>query len=745
MVRVSQATPAGEPDFLQACGDFLDEREQSTVFTHLCAFHGGSRVNLACPGSPAEGLGVQYVTADFFRALGLVPTLGRSFNAEEEQPGRDDVAILSQDFWARRFNRDPQIVGRTLRLDGKPTTVVGVVPMEDNILLFEGRVDVLRPLAFSPGQRQDREHERLTVVGRLKPRVRPKQAQAEMSAIARRIAPDHPPQARFNLLVSPLGESLVRSEDRRGFWLLFALAGFVLLVACVNLANLQLARLTARSRELGIRAAVGAGRLRLARQLLTETLVLSLLGGALGLPLALAANCWLGHQFVFDPYSLQGLDIPLDRAVVGFAFLITLASGVLVGTAPAWLIVRGDLNSVLKEDGRTLSAGLSRHRMQNTLVVAEMALALMLLVCVGEMAVPAWSEWARDPGWRPDGLTVGKITLTGPAYDSAQKQADFLRRLEERIGALPGVERVSLSSGLPFEPAYGWRPLAEGETEPRSLTAVYGVDLNYFRTLGMVLRQGRDFAAEEIEKGAPVVIISPAVAEQLWPGENPVGKRISWDGDAQKRRIEVIGVINPISGNEGFQAYRPRGGLGDVTVLIRTADTAEALAPALRNAVAGLDPDLPVLQIRTARRLLEQVSAASRACLWMVEGFGLLGLLLAAVGIYGVTAHAVSRRVGEFGIRMALGASRGSVLWLVLRQGLRLSLLGTVLGLPGGYALLRVIRALQEGSVPKGLIAEAWPVAVGTGAVLVAVALLACWLPARRATRIDPMAALRCE
>jgi predicted permease len=677
--------------------------------------------------------------------------VGRLFTAQECKAGRDDVVILSRDFWMRRFNGDPQVVGKTLRLDGRSVSVVGVVNLAHPLL--GGGVDLLLPQGFSAAWQRRRGDQWLMVVGRLKRGVPLAQAQAELAALGQRIAHDHPKEhPNFRLQADLLGHSLLSRHSGMIFWSLFALTGFVLLIACANLANLQLARLTSRARELGIRAALGAGRARLARQLLTESLVLSLLGGALGLLLALAGNQLLGRQFSSEEDgSPLGIVIPLDRGVIGFTFLVSLFSGVAVGTAPAWLMVRGDLNPALKEDRRTLSAGRSRHRLQNTLVVAEIALELPLLACTGLTAFVLVQKAFCNPGWRPDGLMTGEITLAGPAYDSPQKREHFLGQLDERVGALPGVERVSLSSGLPFEKD-GWCAVAsEGDAAPEAdkhvMVACHNVDAHYFQTLGMTLRQGRDFTAMEIAKDAQVAVISEALAKKLWPGGNPLGKRLPWNGSDRKHWPEIIGVVDDTTDGEPLQDYRPRGGFTTISLIVRAAGEPQALAKATRQAVAELDPDLPLARFEPARKLLAGVTANERTIIWLIAGFGALGMLLAAVGIYGVTAQVVSQRTAEFGIRMALGAPRVSVLWLVLRNGLRLGLIGTLLGIAGGWALVLVSKALLPDlfDLKNCTNAGIWLVIGGAGLVLVGAVLAACWLPARRATTIDPMTALRYE
>jgi putative ABC transport system permease protein len=751
VVRLSTLDRSGEPEESENAPDFLAAHDQSTVFAQLGAHNWGGKVNLACPGLPAEGLRALSTTEEFLPALGVHPLVGRVFTAQDTQPGHNDVVLLNRGFWLRHFNGDPQVIGKSLRLDGRDTTIIGVVNLAQP-LLFGGRVDLVQPLGFSDWQRKS-DGGWLVVVGRLKPGVPLAQAQAEMAALGQRLTHDNPklyPNLRFR--VGLLGQSLLNHQSGVIFWCLFALTGFVLLIACANLANLQLARLTSRARELGIRAALGAGRARLARQLLTESLVLSLLGGALGLALAWAGTQWLGHQFTMeDDGSPLGLAFPLDRTVLGFTFLVSVLSGVIVGTAPAWLMLRGDLNPALKEDRRTLSAGRSRHRLQSALIVGEITLEMPLAICAGFIALYLADKALSGPGWRPAGLMTGEITLAGPAYDSRQKRENLLRQLEERLGALPGVEGVSISSGLPFYHDSGCGVAPRGDAAPGADKNIWvrwhQVDARYFQTLGMTLRQGRAFTAEEVTKDSEVTIISQALAEKLWPGRNPLGKRLPWTASARKHWPGIIGVVNNVSDADSYQIYSPRGGWGTYSLTVRAQGEPQGLGAAVRQAVAELDPNLPVCRFESARKLLAGVTADERTLIWLIGAFGVLGMLLAAVGIYGVTSHVVAQRTGEFGIRIALGAPRRSVLWLVLRNGLRLGLLGALLGAAGGGALVLVLRAAVPdlGTVKEATTIGIWAVVGGSALVVVGAVLSACWLPARRATTIDPMTALRCE
>lgn len=750
LVRISEVDRTGERYNFQSSGDFVDERAQSTSFAGWGALHFGGNVNFSSPDSPAEALHSVYVTADFLPTLGIKPLAGRVFTAADEQAGSEGVVLLSQAFWQRRFNGDPQVVGRPLRLDGKGATVIGVVTVDDP-LMFDGGVDIVRLLTFAPWQRQNHDNSWLEVIARLKPGTSLPQAKAELATIGQRLAHDYPKEHDFlNLQAEPLGRALMDGDGPKVIWMLMGLTVFVLLIACANLTNLQLSRVALRARELGIRAALGASRIRLARQLLTESVVVSLLGGALGAGLALGCNRLLSHRFLSeDDGTPLGIQIPLDGGGIAFALLVALLCALLVGIAPVWIMVRRDLNPLLKEDGRTLSAGLSRHRLQNAFIVAEVALALPLLLCLGLMTTEFINRALKAAGWRAEGLMVGDLTLAGGAYDSPQKQAAFLQRLAERAGALPGVQSVSIASCLPIRERNNcWRIEPEGAAVSKTKPLIWwhSVDGSYFQTVGITLRQGREFTLEELAHGGEVVIIHHGLAEKLWPGQNPIGKRISMVG--QKEQLEVIGVINDLLDDGRFQGYRPQAGqwMSNPTLLVRAEGSPQALAPLLRRIVAELDPDLPLYQFQPVQELLRKLRTNETIIVSLIAGFGILGLLLATVGIYGVTSQVVSQRTGEFGIRMALGAPRRHVLWLVLRGGLKLGLCGTALGLAGSLTLLQGFRIFGSLFGNEDLkLTTICLIAAGTGLVLLAVTLAACWLPARRATRIDPMTALRCE
>jgi putative ABC transport system permease protein len=748
----------------QTAADYLDEREQKTSFAHLAAFQDWlSGGNLSSSSGPAEGVNVLWTSGNIFDTLEVPPILGRALTDENNQPGHDQVVVLSHHLWMSRFNGDTNIIGRTVRLDGNTLTILGVMPANFECPpLFGGRVDLVRPLAMTPQWRQNRWNTSFRIIGRLKPGATINQARTEMRTIGQRLTKEypqaHPGGDDFRLQTQMLGQSLLDPGGREIFWLLFGLTGLVLLIACANLANLQLARMAGRSCELGIRVALGAGRARMVRQLLTENLVVSLLGGALGLILAFACDRLLSHQIGLGNLGAFH-DIPVNRVVIGFTVLVSILTTILVGTTPAWLMARADANPALKENARGFFGGRARHRLQNAFVIVQIALALSLLAATGQVAVALIQQVVRDPGWHPDGAFTARINLAGPAYDSTQKRKNFFRQLDERVAALPGVECFTWCSVLPFQNDYGSPVKVEEQPNliPEKGPMVYWhfVGPDYFKTLGMSLRQGRDFTSAEIENDSPVVIINQALANKLWPGKNPVGQHTGFAA-GQMRWLTIIGVVNDVVGANADEcyAYVPPGWFECRFLVFRSPSPLKTTAPALRRIVAGIDPDLPVLQLESASQLF---ASADQADMRLIEGliiaFGILGLFLAVVGVYGVTAYSISQRTGEFGIRMALGAQRGDILWLILRRGLLLSLSGAVLGIAGAIGILRVLAALIPNESPTGppaaifagISESGWLIIIGVSAVLIAVGMLACWLPARRATRTDPMTALRCE
>ncbi len=753
LVKVSVA---GNYD--QSAADFLDEREQNTVFAHVAVFQGWlSGGNLSSSSGPAEGVNILWASGNIFDTLEVPPILGRALTDENNQPGNDQVIVLSHHLWIRRFNGDTNIIGRTVRLDGSTVTILGVMPANFECPpLFGGRVDLVGPLTMTPQWRQNRWNTIFKVIGRFKPGVTINQARAEMRTIGQRLTKEYPQyhSDEFWLQTQKLGQSLVETSGREILWLLFGLTGLVLLIACANLANLQLARMAGRSRELGIRVALGAGRARMVRQLLTENLVMSLLGGASGLMLAFVCDRLLIRQFGFGDFH----DIPVNRVVIGFTVLVSILTTILVGATPAWLMARADVNPSLKENSRGFFGGRARHRLQNAFVIVQIVLALSLLTATGQVAVAMFQQVLRDPGWRPDGAFTAQINLAGPAYDSTQKRKNFFRQLEEGAAALPGVNCVTWCSVLPFQSAYGSHVRVEEQPNliPEKGPLVYWhfIGPDYFKTLGMTFRLGRDFTSAEIEKNSPLVIINQAMANKLFPGKNPVGQHVGF-ANIKMEWQTIIGVVNDVPGANADEcyAYVPPGWFECSTLVFRAQSPLKTTAPALRQIVAGIDPDLPVLQLESASRVFASAQAALRLIEGLIVAFGILGLLLAVIGVYGVTAYTVSQRTGEFGIRMALGAQRGDILWLILRRGLRLSLAGAALGMAGAIGILRVLSALIPNESPTapplamfaGIPETGWLITIGASAVLMAVGMLACYFPARRATRIDPMTALRCE
>lgn len=748
LVRVFRTSPHSQR-WPHSVANFVDQHDQNNVFERMAAYTYISR-NLVEQGQMAERLSGLAGTADFFPLLGVAPAQGRTFAPEEFEPGADNVIVLSDRFWTRRFGGDPSVVGRTVQLDGKTVNIIGIMPPGFDHPILWGPTDFWQPMAFSAEEKKSRDTNYLSSFARLKPGVSIEQAQQSMVTLAAGIAKVHSVNSPDSIRLEPLQRSMSDEIGRKVMWFTFGLAGFVLLIACANLANLQLVRTASRSRELAVRAALGAGRLRLMRQSLTESLVVAFIGGVLGLIVAQAGVMFISRYLFFD---LPGANISLDLKVFGFALLCSFLTGILFGTVPALFASRADINHALRESSRGSTASRSQNRLRHILIIGEVAFAMVLLSAAGLFLRGLQKFMNTDAGWRPDGLVTAQMTLRGDKYSKDPQVVTFLSELETRLKSLPEVQQVALGSS---HPVFGFGSsssfVVEGQPEPSAdqypEMFYEPVSNDYFQTLGVQLLRGRVFNNADLADRPKVVIVNDDMARHYWPNENPIGKRIANPGP-KKDWYEVVGVVNdmafPAELGEPYTRYQAFTPLAQsaptyLTLALRTASTPEALGNSLRKTVAGIDPSLPVYEVRTAPSAIEQGIGNISLLGKLLGAFGALGLILAAIGIYGVISYTVVQRTSEFGIRMTLGAQRRDVLLLLLRKGTLLILLGMLFGVAGSYAVGRLLMSLIP-SLPSRD-----PVAVVIlGAVLVGVALLACYIPARGATKVDPLVALRNE
>ena len=749
LVRIYRTSPHSQ-SWPHSQGNVFDYREKNDVFESMAALT-WINPNLAEEGQPAERLRGIAATSDFFPALGVQPLLGRLPLPEEAETGAGRVMVLSNSFWLRRFGGDPNVLGSTLRLSGETTTIIGVMPPAFEHPLLWGNLDFWAPLTFPPNQQRARGNNWLQAFGRLKPGVSMARAQEAMTILAGNFANENLMVPGESLRLEPLQRSLSDDVRRKVMWFTFGLAGFVLLIACGNLANLQLVRSSARAREYAIRAALGAKRARLLRQSMTESLAISLIGGAFSLLLAIWSIKFISNRLFSE---LPGARVTLDLSVFGFALLASVLTGLIFGTVPAWLSSRVDVNQALRENSRGSTSGRGHNRLRNILIVGEVAFALVLLAGAG-LFLRGLSRFANlDPGWRVDGLVMAQIRPQGSSYANDNQRRTFLEQVESRVGALPGAQQVALSRSQPVWSFNSSGPvIIEGQPVPEAgnLPEVFmeAVSTGYFETLGVRLLEGRTFNDTDSPDHPDVTVINESMARRFWPNESAIGKRIGQQGQDPEWR-EVVGVVNdvgfPASLGDPYtrlQSFRPlaqSGGGGSWVITVRSSTPPEAFANDLRGVIAGLDRELPVYDIRTARSLVDRGLGSISLLGTLLGAFAVLGLTLAAIGIYGVTSYSVSQRTGEIGIRMALGAQRTDVLRLVLGHGTRLMAVGIVIGVGGAYAVSRLLISL----IP--ILPTNDPVTIAvTGVVLVVVALLACYLPARRASKVDPMVALRSE
>ncbi|HEX8633081.1 MAG TPA: ABC transporter permease [Pyrinomonadaceae bacterium] len=745
-------TKGGFPRDTPAAGNYTDWRDQNQVFEGMAAIASLS-FNLTGMGEP-ERIEGKRVSAGLFPLLGVEPQLGRTFLPEEDQPGANRVVVLSHGLWQRRFGSEASIIGKPLNLNGESYTVVGVMPSHFH---FPAREDELWvPIAFTQQEAANRGRHFLQVIARTKPGVSLPQAQAEMNIIGARLQQQYPnTNTNVGVAVVPLHEHMV-GDIKAALLVLLGAVGFVLLIACANVANLLLARAAVRQKEITIRVALGASRLRLIRQFLTESILLAALGGAFGLLLSV----WgVGVLKTFIPQNIaQAAAITIDGKVLGFTLLVSLLTGLIFGLAPATQTSSFNLNETLKEGGRDSVAGSRGNRLRGLLVIAEVAVSLILLIGAGLLINSFLRLRNVDPGFRADNLLTMQVVLPELKYPDHARRSAFYTELINRIEALPGVKAAAVANWIPLVrqgDSIGFsiegRPDPAPGTGQRPSVVTRVVNANYFQTMGIQLLQGRGFNQQDRVDAPAVAVINETMARRFWPGEDPIGKRItpgavdSPDPDdwltivavtKDVRQFELVADPKP----QMYLSYEQAGFFAPRHLIVSTSVEPLSLAAAVRKTVWEIDKDQPVSNIRTMEDVLSESIARQRFSMLLLGIFAVVALVLAAVGIYGVMAYTVAQRTHEIGIRMALGAQRSDVLKLTVGGGLKLVLIGVALGLTVAFILTRVMSSLLF-----GVSATDPATFIIISLVLVSVAALASYIPARRATKIDPMVALRYE
>ena len=702
-------------------------------------------------GQPAEQVQAMQVTTNFFDLLGVQPALGRGFAAGEDEPGKPAVVVLSYRAWMRRYAGDPSVIGHTVRLNAQPYTAIGVLPDSFEAPIVWGPVEFVMPRPMETGFRANLTDRWMQVVGRLKAGATLRSAQAELSTLAARLEQAHPKENQGRgLRVVGLAQSNMDSVSSSLLWLMTGIALAMLLIACANLASLQVARALVRGREFAIRAALGGGRRQLMFPLLIESVVLALIGGGCSLLVAVWSNDIIGSMLLIG--NQPGYVIPLDGRVFAFAAFSSLLSGVAFGLAPAWLASCAPAAEALKEGSRSATSGPSHQRLKRTLIVGELALALALVGVAATFGFGARSFARRQVGWSVDGLFVGSVTLPYNPYGDNARSRQFFRNVLPKLAAVPGVTQAALARNLPMFSLGPSLPLTvEGQpvedAARRPLVQVGTVTSDYFAALEIPVRQGAVFSADITEKDPPAVVINEAFAQKFWPGQSPLGRRVRL-GDDQPW-LEVVAVVDNVSMLGRFtaldtplQLYRPfaQSPTRYLTIVLRTAVVPETVTKSVAAAVAAVDADLPVAQPGSLRASFERNLTNLNLVIVNLAISAGMGLLIAAVGLFGVISQLTAQRTRDIGVRMALGASWGDIVRLILGEGARLLAVGIVIGIPVYYALTFVLRR----AMPAMALPGPWLLATNV-AVLAATMLLACYLPARRATRINPVDALRAD
>ncbi|HEU4509149.1 MAG TPA: ABC transporter permease [Pyrinomonadaceae bacterium] len=734
--------------------NFFDVRSQNTTLERVASYHGSNFI-MTGRGEPVRLIG-EVVTADLFPLLGVAPALGRTFHADEDKPSDARVVVLSHALFRERFGEDPSVLNQVITLDGRGYTVIGVMPPGFEFPIQNEPPQLWTTIAIDAAGSEPVTDQRgahfLRVIGRLKPGVTHEQAQAEMEAIGARLAQQYPDEnTNRSLRIESALHALV-GEIRPMLLILLGSVACVLLIACANVANLLLARATSRHKEMAIRTALGASRVRVIRQLLTESVLLSLCGGAVGLLLAV----WWSDLLI----ALGKDDIPravqvgIDLRVLGFTLGVSLLTGLIFGLAPAFHSSKSELVDSLKEGGRGTSEGARRNKMRSVLVVSELAIAVVLLVCAGLLLQSLWRLQGVNSGLRPENILTFNVGLPEVKY-KYDRQTQFFIDLKSRLEAAPGVQAASTIFPLPLS---GDRFSISFEIEGRPMDPkdhpsadFFTTGVGYFRVMGIPIIKGRDFDDRDKHGATPVIIITETFARQHFPNEDAIGKRIkpgisSIEGEDSTMR-EIIGVVGDVrnrSLNTEARAadYVPHTQIpfSQMVAVAKTTSEPRSLIPSVTKLVGGMDQDVPVFEVKTMEEYLAASVAAPRFSSTLLSIFAAVALVLTVVGLYGVMSYSVAQRTNEIGIRLALGAQSRDVLLMIVKQGGLLIAIGLAIGLAGAYAATRLLASLLFGITEKDPLTFA-----AVSALLALVALLACYVPAWRATKVDPMEALRCE
>lgn len=759
VVLVWGKTPASSREAISV-PDFFDYQGENQVLEQMAVF-AYDDFNLSTGDEPEHVQGTM-VSANYFSVLGTNFSQGTGFRPEADQPGASRVAIVSHGLWRRRFGSDPNLVGQTVLLNNASFTVVGIATPSFQSPIPEDRPQLWVPLSLDGGDRlrvpsygspdsmTDRKSRFLIGIARLKPGVTPKQAQTDLETVASRLEQQFKDtNSGISASVVPLREHII-GKIQSALMVLLAAVGFVLLIACANVANLLLARAAVRQKEIAIRAALGAGRLRLIRQLLTESLLLAVVGGAFGLLLAYGEIRLL---LSLNPGNIPRLtEIDIDSRVLGFTFLIAILTGIVFGLAPALQASKTDLNETLKEGARGSTGGINRQRVRSLLVVSEVALTVLLLIGAGLMMKSFYSLQKVNTGFDPENTLTMMVSLPASRYTEDHQIGAFFEHALKRIEVLPGVQSVGAVTSLPLTTTAIIRLRftvdAHPPTNPSEVPRANfrSISHNYFRAMRISLLKGRYFTEQDRDKSPPVVIINETMADRYWPGEDPIGKRLTIPFLGGVSR-EIVGKVADVkhssldteSGAEMYVPYLQKP-FNFMALVIHSASDPLKLTGAVRSEILSVDKNQPVYDVKTMQQVVGESVSQPRLYAMLLGVFATLALILAAVGIYGVMSYSVTQRTHEIGIRMALGAQRGDILKMVVGQGMLLAVIGVVTGLVAAFLLTRVMESLLFGVGARDLATF-----IGIPLVLAAVAFLSSYIPAKRATRVDPMAALRYE